>query len=71
MFSTSPASTPTHWKQTCFVFKQGIEVCKGAAIVGKIVVGKRNCNERELDVEIECWVEGNEADVISGTWVVA
>ncbi|KAJ3184754.1 Protein arginine N-methyltransferase 3 [Irineochytrium annulatum] len=29
MFSTSPEATPTHWKQTAFVLKEGIDVVEG------------------------------------------
>ena len=57
-FSTSPAVTPTHWKQTVFYLKDAITICKGEKITGTLECRPNDKNERDLDVVIEYNFEG-------------
>ncbi|QRV91882.1 protein arginine N-methyltransferase 3 [Ceratobasidium sp. AG-Ba] len=51
-FSTGPASMPTHWKQTLFLFRTPLDVKEGSCISGRLHIRKSNTNSRELDAEI-------------------
>lgn len=44
-FSTSPTSTPTHWKQVCFFLKDPVEVK-----IGEVISGKFTCQRDRNDV---------------------
>lgn len=51
-FSTSPDSTPTHWKQVAFLLDKPVDVKSGDIIEGKIVCKRsKNC-VRSLDIHI-------------------
>ncbi|XP_076466988.1 protein arginine N-methyltransferase 3-like isoform X2 [Babylonia areolata] len=51
-FSTGPASTSTHWKQTLFLLKKSITVSKGQVLEGSIKVNKNADDPRSLDIRI-------------------
>ncbi|QRV77095.1 protein arginine N-methyltransferase 3 [Ceratobasidium sp. AG-Ba] len=51
-FSTGPASMPTHWKQTLFLFRTPLDVKERSCISGRLHIRKSNTNSRELDAEI-------------------
>lgn len=53
VMSTDPMNTPTHWKQTGFLFKQSIDVKEGDVIKGHFVCRKSLANPRELDVVVK------------------
>lgn len=55
-FSTGPHCKPTHWKQTVFYLEQALQVEAGDVVNGKITVQPNSENHRELDIEIEYWV---------------
>lgn len=59
VFSTGPASTRTHWKQTLFVFAQPIKVTIGDTISGTFKCTKSESHHRELKVEIEYCASGS------------
>jgi hypothetical protein len=74
MFSTSPSGKATHWKQTAFMFDQGVDGIAGDVIEGRIVGRKGEENERELIVEITWGVlrEGvSVGEMKSQKWLVA
>jgi type I protein arginine methyltransferase len=52
-FSTSPDSTPTHWKQVIFYFDEPIEVKVGENIKGKLINRRDRKDLRAINVEIE------------------
>jgi len=56
-FSTGPASTPTHWKQTLFLLRNPISVHEGTIVQGTFKCKKSEDNTRELDVEIHYTVK--------------
>ncbi|KAI0754475.1 S-adenosyl-L-methionine-dependent methyltransferase [Daedaleopsis nitida] len=56
-FSTGPASTPTHWKQTVFFLREPISVAGGTVVEGTFKCKKSEDNSRELDVEIHYTVK--------------
>ena len=60
-FSTSPADTPTHWKQTVFFFKEAIVVAKDEKIEGRLKCRKSKQDSRSLDVTV---------DIVKGETVV-
>ena len=47
-FTTSPYGIPTHWKQTLFILKEGLDVKVGDEFIGTIKVEKSPENPREL-----------------------
>ncbi|CAG4997579.1 unnamed protein product [Parnassius apollo] len=51
-FSTGPHTTPTHWKQTIFYFKDCKEVKKGDVIEGTITCSRLKTDVRGLSVQI-------------------
>lgn len=53
VLSTSPFSTPTHWKQATFLFDQPIEVKPGSLIEGKMEIKRKTRNDRELEVRLK------------------
>ncbi|KAF8669666.1 Methyltransferase [Rhizoctonia solani] len=56
-FSTGPASMPTHWKQTLFLFRNPVDVKEGTCISGRLHMRKSEDNSRELDAEIHFKVQ--------------
>ena len=53
IFSTGPQSTPTHWKQTLFLFNESINVIQGSKLKGKLNCRKSLENPRNLVIEIQ------------------
>ncbi|KAJ3394549.1 hypothetical protein HDU84_007723 [Entophlyctis sp. JEL0112] len=51
-FSTSPTSTPTHWKQTTFPLDEPVDVDEGTLFDGVFDCRKNPSNGRELDIVI-------------------
>ncbi|KAK3585529.1 hypothetical protein CHS0354_022937 [Potamilus streckersoni] len=51
-FSTSPANTATHWKQTIFLLDQPMEVDKGTVLVGRLTCRKDKKDPRALFITI-------------------
>ncbi|XP_041973144.1 protein arginine N-methyltransferase 1 [Aricia agestis] len=51
-FSTGPLSTPTHWKQTVFYFRDCIKVKKGEIVEGNITCKRLKTDVRGLSVQI-------------------
>ena len=56
-FSTSPESTPTHWKQSILVLKEPLHVLKGDFIAGSISMFKNTANERSIDMHVSYQVK--------------
>ncbi|CAE6497417.1 unnamed protein product [Rhizoctonia solani] len=56
-FSTGPASMPTHWKQTLFLFRSPVDVKEGTCVSGRLHMRKSETNSRELEVEIHFRVQ--------------
>lgn len=52
-FSTSPDSTPTHWKQVIFYIKTPVSVAVGEEIRGKIMCRRDRKDLRALVIKIE------------------
>ena len=52
MFSTGPAATPTHWKQTIFYLPNKIPVTQGQVLVCKIVCKRMKTDARALKVAL-------------------
>ena len=52
MFSTGPAATPTHWKQTVFYLREPLSASKGQVIKGKISVVRPDQDIRALRVKL-------------------
>ncbi|XP_068621165.1 uncharacterized protein [Battus philenor] len=52
-FSTGPHTTPTHWKQTLFYFKDCKEVKQGDVISGTITCNRLKTDVRGLSVQID------------------
>ncbi|KAI5481118.1 protein arginine N-methyltransferase 3 [Pseudohyphozyma bogoriensis] len=59
-FTTGPAGTPTHWKQTVFLLRKPIEVEVGTEVSGVFKCSKNPDNSRELVVEVTWTVGGKE-----------
>lgn len=53
MFSTSPATTATHWMQTVFILAEPIPVLENESVKGVFRCRKSLANPRELVVTIE------------------
>ncbi|XP_053600412.1 protein arginine N-methyltransferase 1 [Plodia interpunctella] len=51
-FSTGPETTPTHWKQTVFYFKDCKSVKQGDVIEGTIICSRQKTDARALSVQI-------------------
>lgn len=51
-FSTGPHTTPTHWKQTVFYFRDCKEVKRGDVIEGTIICSRQKTDVRALSVQI-------------------
>lgn len=51
-FSTSPESTPTHWKQVVFYFRKPVDVSVGQMIEGKLNCRRDAKDNRALVIEI-------------------
>ncbi|XP_013182940.1 protein arginine N-methyltransferase 1 [Amyelois transitella] len=51
-FSTGPETTPTHWKQTVFYFKDCKDVKQGDVIKGVIICNRQKTDVRALAVQI-------------------
>ncbi|XP_065186608.1 uncharacterized protein LOC135817361 [Sycon ciliatum] len=60
MFSCSPATPTTHWKQTVFVLNETLPVKKGYIIEGDISVKKQKQHQRALHVELKIRVQSSE-----------
>ena len=58
IFSTSPHTKYTHWKQTVFYITDPLTVCVGEEIHGKIKCNPNINNPRDLDIEISHKFEG-------------
>ncbi|CCO37766.1 protein arginine N-methyltransferase 3 [Rhizoctonia solani AG-1 IB] len=56
-FSTGPASMPTHWKQTLFLFRNPVDLKEGTCVSGRLHMRKSEDNSRELDAEIHFKVQ--------------
>ncbi|CAE6434378.1 unnamed protein product [Rhizoctonia solani] len=56
-FSTGPASMPTHWKQTLFLFRNPVDLKEGTCVSGRLHIRKSETNSRELDAEIHFKVQ--------------
>ncbi|KAG2203006.1 hypothetical protein INT47_013222 [Mucor saturninus] len=56
--TTSPFGEDTHWKQTTFILEKPIKVTQGTKISGVFTCHKGAENPRELEVEIEYFVNG-------------
>ncbi|CAE6479398.1 unnamed protein product [Rhizoctonia solani] len=56
-FSTGPASMPTHWKQTLFLFRNPVDLKEGTCVSGRLHMRKSETNSRELDAEIHFKVQ--------------
>lgn len=70
-FTTGPAGTPTHWKQTFFLLNEYIkDVKKGTEIRGTFTCRKNRENSRELEVEIVFKVGDEKRERIQA-WVIA
>jgi len=68
-FSTGPAATPTHWKQTLFYLKQPLTVADGDVISGNLVASKNTTFERHWEVTIT-YKAGSEMDAITQVYRV-
>ena len=69
--STSGQSTPTHWKQTIFVFREPIAAQKGDLLKGTFKCQKSKLNRRELAIEINAThVCGDSKNELFQTFVV-
>lgn len=68
-FTTGPRGTPTHWKQTLFMFKHPIAVKQGDVISGTLYCRKRGDNSRELEVDAT-WRVGEDGEQSAQSWVV-
>ncbi|KAL3881624.1 hypothetical protein ACJMK2_028040 [Sinanodonta woodiana] len=51
-FSTSPAHTATHWKQTIFLLDKPMEVDKGTVLVGRLTCRKDKKDPRALFITV-------------------
>merc|ERR1712227_172002 len=51
-FSTSPASTATHWKQTVFLLPEPIPAQKGESVAGQLICRKNRKDPRSLKITI-------------------
>ena len=52
VFSTSPSSKYTHWKQTVFYLEEPLTVCAGEEIAARIDCTPNARNPRDLDITI-------------------
>ena len=52
MFSTSPFTAPTHWKQTIFYLEESMTVQPGEEIVGTFRMWPNVRNNRDLEFDI-------------------
>ena len=52
VFSTSPSSKWTHWKQTVFYLTETLTVCSEEEVEGRIVCKPNERNPRDLDIHI-------------------
>ncbi len=58
-FSTSPRAKPTHWKQTVFYFPEdGVAICAGETLSGRLTCVPNARNVRDLDIAIEYSLDG-------------
>lgn len=69
-FSTSPRSTPTHWKQTVFWLNEAVEAEQGDEIKGTFSCRKGKDNTRELEVEL-VYTVGEDQKQRMQVWAVA
>ena len=53
VLSTSPFSTPTHWKQATFLFDRPVEVKSGSIVEGTMEIKRKTRNDRELEVRLK------------------
>ena len=53
MFSTGPASTPTHWKQTVFYLPEKISCEKNQKLKGRMICKRMKTDARSLKVSLE------------------
>ncbi|KAI5702661.1 hypothetical protein M8J76_014853 [Diaphorina citri] len=51
-FSTSPISTPTHWKQSIFLLKTPITLSKGEKLEGTLTCERMDNDSRSLNITI-------------------
>eukprot|EP00760_Papus_ankaliazontas_P028247 PhM_4_TR359/c0_g1_i1/m.71423/K11434/PRMT1; type I protein arginine methyltransferase len=58
VLSTTPYSTPTHWKQTVFYLAKPIKILKGEEIKGTLTCTPNPGNHRDLDIRIELEFNG-------------
>lgn len=59
VFSTSPRSRPTHWKQTVFYLESPITVKAGETLKGELSCAPNAKNPRDLDISLTCDFEGS------------
>ena len=52
MYSTGPAATPTHWKQTLFYLRDPVPAAQGQTLKGKISVVRPDQDIRALRVKL-------------------
>ena len=62
-FSTSPSSTPTHWKQAVFFLDTPQQVCLGDIVRGRIFCKKNKKDRRALDIAIFIFGK-DESDIV-------
>jgi protein arginine N-methyltransferase 1 len=58
VFSTSPHSKYTHWKQTVFYLREPLTVCTGETVSGTIQCTPNQRNPRDLDIGLTVTFEG-------------
>jgi len=56
-FSTGPQATPTHWKQSLFIFREAFDVSKGDKLTGQLTVLKSLEYHRDLEIRVELWMD--------------
>ena len=60
IFSTSPFTRYTHWKQTVFYLEEDVAVHANEVLRGTIAVSANDRNPRDLDIKIKVQFEGAE-----------
>lgn len=60
LLSTSPRSTPTHWKQTLLYLSQPLLAIYASTIEGKFTIGPHEQNHRGLKIVVEIKGPGGE-----------
>jgi protein arginine N-methyltransferase 1 len=65
VFSTSPQSKYTHWKQTVFYLKDALTACAGEELSGVIACAPNSRNPRDLDIQISYQFAGRSNEPVS------